>query len=286
MDSLTHLLVGHAMGSVAAGAAAQPMGGGVYWAVLIGNSLPDIDVPISLILRRDIRLHRTVTHTLPGAMALSAITAAFLTRAMPGAPFWQLLIWTLLGCLSHMALDCLNLFGARPFWPLSGRSIDLGVLHIFDPALVLLLGLPALGAAARVASPLLLNLAFYAIWPYVLYRLSTARRLYRRLKASGFIRARVVPWFTGWRYVMETAHAIEFGYWSQGRRRTIATYPKHDSPLIRATLSDPQVSNFLASSEYPYARVEEDGEGQAVVWGDVLRQLRADFRPLRVRVEA
>ncbi|HEY3367272.1 MAG TPA: metal-dependent hydrolase [Symbiobacteriaceae bacterium] len=284
MDSLTHLLVGHAMGSVASSAAAQPMGGPVYWAVLIGNSLPDIDVPISLLLRRGIRLHRTFTHTLPGASALSAVAAACIGRVMPGTPFWLLFVWTLLGCFSHMALDCLNLFGARPFWPFSGRSIDLGVLHIFDPALVVLLGVPALLVATKAAPPYVLSGAFLWMWPYVLYRIARARRLYRGLKATGSVRARIVPWYSSWRYIMETATAIEFGYWQRGCRRIIASYPKQDSPVVRATLTYPQVSDFLAAAEYPYARVEEDADGFAVIWADALRQLRADFRPLRVRV--
>jgi membrane-bound metal-dependent hydrolase YbcI (DUF457 family) len=284
MDSLTHLLVGHAMGALA-GSVAGPHSAAAYWAVLIGNSLPDIDVPISLVLRRGIKLHRTLTHTLPGAFALSTVTSLGLRLFFPGAPLGITFFGTLLGCLSHMALDCLNLFGARPFWPLSGRSVDLGILHIMDPILLVILVLPALARQFGLAGWASDGLSFLLIWPYVLYRVWTAGRLHRKLQAAGSRRARVVPWFASWRYLVETDRAIEFGRWQRGRRIPLQTYPRVDSPLIRASLSHPQVADFLKSAQYPYALVEEGEEGTLVVWADALRQLRADFRPLKVRVQ-
>lgn len=284
MDSLTHLLVGHAMGVAAAGVAG-PHGVAAYWAVLIGNSAPDIDVPISLLLRRDVKLHRTVTHTLPGAAVLSLLIAAGISRVLPGTPIGSAFLWAMLGTLAHMGLDCLNLFGARPLWPLSGRTIELGVLHILDPVLMALLGITSLAVGFHFAPQALLSLAFMAIWPYILYRLTRARTLYRRLKAAGSRRARIIPWYSSWRYVFETEGGIEFGLWQGGRRKPMRHYPRQDSPLIEATLANPQVAAFLQAAEYPYARVEEDEHGPAVVWGDALRQLRADFRPLRVRIE-
>ncbi len=283
MDSLTHLLVGHAMGAVAS-SAAHPYGAVAYWAAVIGNSLPDIDVPVSLLLRRDTKLHRTVTHTVPAALILSALTAGGISLVVPGAPFLLAFGWTLMGYVVHLGMDCLNLFGPRPFWPLSRRSVALGILHILDPVLLLLLGLPALAVAAGRAPYALLGAALSLIVLYVLYRIGTARRLYRQLKAEGFRRFRVVPWFAGWRYIFETDRAIEFGAWVRGRRKAVHTYPKQDSPLVRATLSNPHVAAFLKQAEYPYALVQEEPDGYVVVWGDALRQLRADFRPLRVRV--
>lgn len=285
MDSLTHLLVGHAMGATAAGAAG-PYATAAYWAVLVGNSLPDIDVPVSLIFRRDIKLHRTYTHTLPGVLLLSLAAAAVINQFVPGSNLGVTFIWTLLGSLTHMALDCLNLFGARLLWPLSGRSVDLGVLHILDPVLMLLLGLPTLGVALGSLTASALSLSFFAMWPYIIYRLATARTLYRRLQAGGSLRARVIPWYTSWRYVYETRTAIEFGRWARGMRVPMETYPKQDSPVIQASLHTPEVMAFLQSAEYPYAVVETGEDGHEVIWGDALRQLRADFRPLRIRVNA
>ncbi|MFS8639582.1 MAG: metal-dependent hydrolase [Symbiobacteriaceae bacterium] len=279
MDSVTHVLMGHAMGALAA-AVAPEAGPAVYWAALLGNSLPDVDVPLSLLLRRGIQLHRTYTHTLAGAAALSATAAGLLAAAFPGAGPGQLFLWTLLGCLAHLAVDGLNLFGVRPFWPLSGRPVELGVLSLTDPWLLLVLGVPALGAKAGWLSARWVGTSFLAMWVYVAQRLRTAHRLHRELRAAGHRRARVVPWFSGWRYVAETAEAVEVGRWWRGRRVLLESFAKQDDPRIAATLADPRVSRFLQEAEYPVALVQ-DGE---VVWSDALLRLRADFRPLRIPV--
>lgn len=283
MDSLTHLLVGHAMGAVAS-TTAHPYGAAAYWAALIGNSIPDIDVPLSLLLRRDIKLHRTVTHTVPGSLVLAGVTALILSFFIPEAPYWLTFGWAFLGALVHMGMDCLNLFGAKPFWPLSSRSVEMGVLHIMDPVLMLMLGLPTLAIMLGKASDAALVLAFFMMLPYIIYRIATARRLHRQLKEAGSLRARIIPWYTSWRYVFETDTAIELGAWIKGKPLATQTYAKQDSPLIRASLLDPAVAAFLKGAEYPYAVIREDAEGHAVVWGDALRQMRADFRPLVVRI--
>ncbi len=279
MDSLTHLLMGHAMGALASNLS-PTAGAAVYWAALIGNSLPDIDVPVSLMLRKGISLHRTYTHTIPGNMVLSAGAALLLQRFFPGTGFALLFGWTLLGTLVHVAVDCLNLFGAKPFWPLNGRSIELGVLHILDPILLIILGIPTLGAALGMASSQMVALGFVLIWPYILYRLQTARRLLFRLKREGSGRARIVPWYTSWRYIFETDGAIEYGRWHRGMRVAMETFVKHDDPRIAASKADPRVGHFLRQAEYPVAMVHED----AVIWIDAVRRLRADFEPLRVKL--
>lgn len=279
MDSLTHLLMGHAMGAMAT-TISPTAGAALYWAALIGNSLPDIDVPVSLLLRRGIQLHRTYTHTVPGVLLLSAATALLLHRHFAGSSLGLLFLWTLLGCLVHVGIDCLNLFGAKPFWPWNSRSVELGVLHILDPFLLLLLGGTSVGAYLKWASPGLVAMAFLAIWPYIGFRLTTARRLLRRLRAEGSERARVVPWFSTWRYIAETERMVEFGRWSRGERIALETFPKRKDPRITASLTDPRVAHFLSSAEYPIALVQ----GDAVVWTDALRRLRADFQPLRIPI--
>lgn len=284
MDSLTHILVGHAMGAVAS-SVSPDAAAAVYWAALIGNSLPDIDVPVSLVLRRGIKLHRTLTHTIPGVVLLSALIAGPLTWIYPGVPFALVFAWALLGNLTHLGMDCLNLFGARPFWPFTARSVELGVLHILDPVLVSLLGAAAVTAGTGVAPKGVLILSFVGMLLYIVHRLRIARRLIALLKREGSVRARVIPWFSSWRYVFETDGAIEFGRFDRGRRLALSTFQKLDSPLVRASRSFPQVVDFLEESEYPYALVREDEEGHAVIWADVVRQLRADFQPLIVRVD-
>ncbi|MFZ5817611.1 MAG: metal-dependent hydrolase [Bacillota bacterium] len=280
MDSLTHILMGHAMGTLA-GSVSPTVGTAVYWAALIGNSLPDLDVPFSLLTGRGIKLHRTYTHTLPGVAILSAAAALILGRFFPEAGLAALFGWILLGSLVHVAVDCLNLFGARPFWPLNGQPVELGVLHILDPFMLVLMGGPSLGAYLGWNSPGLVAMAFLGVWPYIIFRLTTARKLVQRLQSEGSVRARVVPWYTGWRYIFETEGAVEFGRWHRGERLPLETFVKRTDPRILASMSDPRVHHFLRSAEYPVALVQDN----AVVWIDAVRRLRADFRPLRIPLE-
>jgi membrane-bound metal-dependent hydrolase YbcI (DUF457 family) len=284
VDSLTHLLVGHAMGAVAS-SAAHPYGAAAYWAALIGNSLPDIDVPLSLLLRRDIKLHRTFTHTLLGAMLLSSASAMLMRPFFPEVPLFLTFGFLLLGCLVHMGMDCLNLFGARPFWPMSHRAYEYGILHILDPILLVLLGIPALLTGFGKLPLSVLVLAFFAIFPYVAYRVFSARKLLQRLRVTAPLKVRIIPWFSAWRYVMETTDTVEMGSWQRGRPVLMKQFAKQESPWIQASMTDPRVADFLRGAEYPYACVEEDSGGPIVVWGDMLRQLRADFRPLKVRIQ-
>jgi inner membrane protein len=281
VDTLTHLLVGHAMGA-AASAAAGPVGVAVYWGAVIGNSLPDIDVPISLLIRHDVKMHRTFTHTLPGALLLSVIGAAVVHLLAPDASFGVAYSWTLLGCLVHMALDCLNLWGARALWPLTGHSLNVGVLHIIDPAMILLLGLPTITTALNLTSHRTLSVAFLLIWPYIGWRIWSAHRLYHRFRAGGLQRVRIIPWYTAWRYVQETDDQIEYGQVIGGHRHLLERFAKDDSPLVRATLTNPIVAAFLDSAEYPYAEVTAN----EVIWGDAVRRLRADFRPVHIPIDA
>lgn len=281
MDSLTHILMGHALGALATTVSPEA-GAGVYWAAFLGNSLPDLDVPVSLLLRRGIKLHRTFTHTLAGALALTAGTALALRARFPASSVLMLGLWTLLGVLAHLAVDGLNLFGVRPFWPVSDRRVELGVLHITDPVLLLMLGLPALGAAAGWNPSSWVAGAFLVMWAYVLNRILAANRLIRSLLDQGALRARIVPWYSTWRYIAETEHGVEFGRWHRGERIVLETFPRWEDPRIAASLADPRVSQFLCESEYPVARIE----AQEVVWSDALRRLRADFRPLRIPVES
>ena len=281
MDSLTHILMGHALGALAT-TLTPDAGACVYWAAFLGNSLPDLDVPVSLLLRRGIKLHRTFTHTLAGAVALTAGAALALRARFPASSVLSLGLWTLLGVLAHLAVDGLNLFGVRPFWPVSDRRVELGVLHITDPVLLLMLGLPALGAAAGWNPTSWVASSFLVMWVYVLTRIRSANRLIRGLLDQGALRARIVPWYSTWRYIAEMEHGVEFGRWHRGERIVLETFPRREDPRITASLADPRVSQFLCECEYPVARVE----AQEVVWTDALRRLRADFRPLRVPVES
>lgn len=230
MDSLTHLLLGHTMGSAATGAGADAA---AYWGALVGNSLPDIDVPIGYALRRGWAFHRKHSHTIPGILALSALAAGVISRIFPGAPPLATFGWTLLGATVHVALDCLNVWGARILWPFSNQQVGWALLFIIDPYILGIHGLAAIAAptGARWAPAT----AWVATLLYIALRLAL-RTAARRALPEG-ARRTLFPLFgriNQWRYVAESADAIEMGTVTAipARRTPAEQLPKERHPRI------------------------------------------------------
>lgn len=274
MDTVTHLLLGHVMGVAAAGAGV-PQPTVAYWALVVGNSLPDLDVPASLLIRGDTKLHRTVTHTIIGSAALSLPAALVLAMLLPGASLGQAYLWMLLGALAHIGLDALNLFGVRLF-SLARKPAAAGVLHIVDPALLALWTLGSLGREI----PFVPAASLVAAAVYIAWRMVRASQVRRALRAGGALRGDVIPWYCGWRYVGEWPDRIEFGQCQAGVLTAISTYHRPDSTLVHRLGRADGLQQFLATARYPYAII---GRGE-VLLGCALRQMRADYRPLRLKL--
>lgn len=203
--------MGVAAASTGAGAAA-------YWGALVGNSLPDIDVPVGYALRKGWSFHRKYTHTAPGILVLSALATGVLSLIFPDSNPVVTLGWTLAGCLTHLFLDCLNVWGARPFWPVSHRRVGWGLLFILDPYLLLFHGLAAAGEANGLAGSV--QLAWLLTGVYLALRAALRLRVMRlvreRLQAAApGARFAVMPVLGGinrWAYVIETSAGRHRGH--------------------------------------------------------------------------
>lgn len=179
LDSLTHLVMGHAMGAFATGAT-PAVQTAAYWGALVGNSLPDIDVPVGYLFGRGWAFHRKFTHTVPGILLLSLAAAALITFAIPDSAYLVTWTWTLTGSVIHVFLDCLNRRGVRPLWPFSSRLFAAGVLFIIDPVILGALALASLGAKAGWTGPDLLRLTYIVVWVYIFVRWALVLYLRRR----------------------------------------------------------------------------------------------------------
>lgn len=275
MDSLTHLAMGHAMGVLATGAS-PAVQAGAYWGALVGNSLPDIDVPVGYLLGRGWGFHRKFTHTIPGVLILSALATGLITLAIPGSNPLITLGWTLAGCVVHVFVDCLNLFGTRPFWPFSNQKMGLGILFIMDPLILAALGLGGIGHLAGWVGTGVLQALYGAVWVYIAARWLVHGVLKRKLAGPGVIRASLVPWFMFWRYFRETESAVEYGTARAltGTLTPIEQVRTARGPVVDASRQLPQVAAFLDQARYPFAWVEQQGELYRVVWQDLYLRLR------------
>ncbi len=144
MDNLTHSLVGAVLGQ----AGLKRKTGLAMPALIIGANLPDIDAACFVWLHgtEHLAFRRGITHGPPALVLLPLILAGMLwgfdrwqtkrgTRPEGRLPvrFGWLLALAFIGCLTHPAMDWLNVYGIRLLEPFSSRWFYGDTLFIIDP---------------------------------------------------------------------------------------------------------------------------------------------------------
>ncbi len=139
MDSLTHIVLGACIGEAIAG---KKAGRFVLVAGALAQSLPDADFVTSWFLpvSSDLLAHRGFTHSLLfAAIAAPLLGLAFKrvydstqkTKPPLGWASWSLLC--LVEILTHIGLDCFNVYGTGIFEPFSHLRVSLNTLYVADP---------------------------------------------------------------------------------------------------------------------------------------------------------
>lgn len=143
MDNLTHSLVGAVMGQVGL----KKKTGLAMPALIIGANLPDVDAACFFWLEgtEHLGFRRGVTHGPPAWVLLPLVLAALLwwfdrwqekrgKRPEGRLPvnFKWLYLLSFIGCLSHPALDWLNVYGIRLLEPFSSQWFYGDTLFIID----------------------------------------------------------------------------------------------------------------------------------------------------------
>lgn len=143
MDNLTHSLVGALIGQ----AGLKRKTGLAMPALIIGANLPDVDAACFFWLEgaEHLAFRRGITHGPPALVLLPLVLAGLLwafdrwqtkrgKRPQERLPvhFGWLFALALIGCLSHPALDWLNVYGIRLLEPFSSQWFYGDVLFIID----------------------------------------------------------------------------------------------------------------------------------------------------------
>jgi len=152
MDNLTHSLVGALIGQTGL----KKKTGLAMPALIIGANLPDVDAACFFWLEgvEHLAFRRGITHGPPALVLLPLILAGLLwswdrwqtlrgKRPEGRLPvhFGWLYALAFVSCLSHPALDLLNVYGIRLLEPFSSRWFYGDVLFIIDVWLWLLMGI-------------------------------------------------------------------------------------------------------------------------------------------------
>ncbi|HLZ86362.1 MAG TPA: metal-dependent hydrolase [Puia sp.] len=142
MDSLTHIVLGAAIGEVLGG---RKLGRKALLIGAIANSLPDIDFLASFWLpaARDVWAHRGITHSFLFLLIMTPALSFFASRIWPGSgmtrrDWYRFFGWQL---FTHIFIDAFNAYGTGWFEPFSHQRIAFHVLFVADPFFSIWLGI-------------------------------------------------------------------------------------------------------------------------------------------------
>ena len=134
MDSLTHIVLGAAIGEIMAG---RKLGKKALLIGAIANSLPDIDFIASFWLdpARDAWAHRGITHSFFFILVMTPLLALLAGRLWPNSGMTRRDWLTFFGCqlFVHIFIDAFNAYGTGWFEPFSDYRIAWHVLFVADP---------------------------------------------------------------------------------------------------------------------------------------------------------
>lgn len=133
MDSLSHVLLGAAIGEGTLGKQAGKKV--MLWGALAGTA-PDIDVIAGLFLSdvSNIIFHRGITHSFFFILLTSPLYGWLISKFSRAPVNWKQ--WTFmvfLSQLAHILLDSLTTYGTQLLLPFSNKAVALNTIAIIDP---------------------------------------------------------------------------------------------------------------------------------------------------------
>lgn len=208
MDPITHAFVGLSI-AVLAGeplAVSNP----AIIGCMAGAIIPDGDIIMQL--KGDyvyLKNHRGVSHSIPMMFVYTAAITGLLWLFFGNIVLWKVLLFTLMGCFSHIALDITNSYGAQILWPFYKKRITFDLLLIYDPMLIILCLVVILPYTRSIIPPYTAVAVFigYLILRYMMKRLAqniAFESLGGKYKAVDF---RIMPSMIGlikWHFILST----------------------------------------------------------------------------------
>lgn len=207
MDPITHGIVGLAIATFTGetAALANPYAIGS----LLGAVIPDADIIMQVKGHYSyLKNHRGMSHSVPFAFLYAGVITALLYILYPGASLLKLFIYAFCGCISHIALDITNSYGAQILWPLNRRRLTLDLLLVYDPLLIifsLAIIIPGLSSIIHPA----ISVTLFVL--YLLFRNMMKNRVKRIIKKNisdenQIFDLRILPSIVGllkWHFVLK-----------------------------------------------------------------------------------
>ncbi|WP_280638315.1 metal-dependent hydrolase [Qipengyuania aquimaris] len=274
MDNLTHSLVGALIGQ----AGLKKKTGLAMPALIIGANLPDVDAACLFWLEgvEHLGFRRGITHGPPALLLLPLILAGLLygfdrwqasrgkrpADRLPVSFKWLFLL-SFIGCLTHPALDWLNVYGIRLLEPFSSQWFYGDTLFIIDLWLWTLLGIATWFSLRREKKggewqkPAQISLTVASL--YIAFQgllTGAAEREVTESPTGTDIVIASPPPFWSWERDMITGGN---GLYTLNGDTTFPGVPLDRCDLEAAREADSEVDAFLFWSRTPYIVPKEDG---------------------------
>lgn len=290
MDSLTHIVLGAAIGEVTLG---NKIGNkAVLWGALI-STIPDLDVLITPLLKPVDALffHRGISHSLFAAIILIPAIGFILSRIEKrqgiGLKTW---IWfSSLPLLSHLVIDCYNTYGTGLFEPFNNLRIAYDAMAIIDILFLLplllftiwVIFIPFQNRIRRTIAWVCLSLStLFFLFSLANKEIITARAI-KQLQSQNISYSRIITTPAPlsnfiWAIIAENENGYNFGYignFDHSKEIKFRFIPRN-TELLGHLEGSKEVNNLISFSKGFYT-VDKDSLGN--LWMHDLRYIGLDL---------
>ncbi|PLR66616.1 MULTISPECIES: metal-dependent hydrolase [Bacillaceae] len=268
MDTGTHVVMGIALGGLAALDPAVSSDPATAQAVMIGaiagSQAPDLDTVLKFRNNaKYIRNHRGITHSIPAVILWSILITALLYWIIPGADLLHLGIWTTIAVVLHVFVDIFNAYGTQALRPFSQKWVALGMINTFDTFLFVIHVIGIVAWVFGAPSGYTFLTVFIVAFGYYILRYLMKRRIIRKVheKYHDVEKIIISPTmkFRKWRVAIITKNHYYVGLSFNDELTILDEYdrvPVPQTKIIQAAEQDENISAFLSFS--PVYRWEID----------------------------
>lgn len=277
MDPVTHAIIGASIAKATGNAVS--FSDAATAAIVVGAVFPDIDI----LFRKwgdyvYLKNHRGITHSVLGLTA-SALLIGFVMSFIYNTGFFELFLWSFLGCISHSLFDIFNSYGTKLLWPFIKKKYSLRLMILFDPIMILIMGGYIL--SGRDSEQFFINAFVLYMMFRVMMRLYAKGRLVRKFgREAGKIN--VMPSANGvfkWHFILQTDDYDIVGETNFLRRgiREIEKLDRLEDEVSEKALYTPLGKFFSEFTPHFHISCEKDDGIERYIFTDMRYYMRDDF---------
>lgn len=291
MDTASHFVVGIGLAGLSqldptvAGDPSLQLA--VILATIIGSQAPDFDTVTRIHNNSTyVRQHRGMSHSFPFVIIwtiLISFVLKWIFTIQDG--FVNLLVWTLVAVVLHVAMDLFNTYGTQALRPFSRTWVSWNIIHIFDPFIFVTHAIAGgLWILGWVKPTILFPILYVIIACYYMVRIMYHRHLYNHLVKTIPIdpndQLTIIPTvkYRLWHLMVKKNNgSYVLGTCKKGNIKWLETVSSDHSNLIESSRKHPCVSALLNFSQHTVAHVTEHSWGTEVRWCDVRYRYRKQY---------